>query len=289
MSEVNKPEKQNKKMGFECQINPDDYKVKAKVELSNDITAPVGSFPWAIIQVYLGKKMRCKDWSYPEKYIYLNTQKADDDKAEQVYLQVHDRHDHSRDWLPDQDDMVACDWEEAKVKLKPVCPEDSMYVFDLTIEYASSKDTLGGLMEMWGYVDETDAIKWNPNHHAVGAINIVSNNAEIVQTDSFYWVETPNTSGSWNMLKWNVSTPHNKESYEKIKNLFNNKNLYITVDSITYYLGKPYVPTYSEDVYKCFTSYALGIPYSSEAGKLREILKQQIGKTKRFCVTWRDE
>ncbi|MBD2793462.1 Thoeris anti-defense Tad2 family protein [Xenorhabdus szentirmaii] len=102
MSEVNKPE--NKKMGYECQIKPDDYKIKAKVELSNSITAPVGSFPWAIIQLYLGNQRYRKDWDSPMQYLYLKPQSS----AEQTYMQVHDKHGHWKDWKPDQEDMVSC-------------------------------------------------------------------------------------------------------------------------------------------------------------------------------------
>ncbi|PHM45764.1 hypothetical protein Xmau_00152 [Xenorhabdus mauleonii] len=93
MSDVNKPENNDK----ECLLSPDQFK---------DSVAPVGSFPWAIIQVYLGKYLRRKDWRFPTQSIRLKPQIG----AELIYIEEYDE-DEWVSWFPKQKDMVACDWE----------------------------------------------------------------------------------------------------------------------------------------------------------------------------------
>ncbi|CBJ81112.1 hypothetical protein XBJ1_1986 [Xenorhabdus bovienii SS-2004] len=55
MSKINKLDN----IGKKCSFNPDQYKKKIEV----DDVAPVGSFPWAVIQVYLNKPVRRSDWN----------------------------------------------------------------------------------------------------------------------------------------------------------------------------------------------------------------------------------
>ncbi|REF27182.1 hypothetical protein BDD26_1929 [Xenorhabdus cabanillasii] len=58
MSDVNKLD--NK----QCSFDPEQYKAHVTVsyKIDNDVSAPVGSFPWAMIQVYLGNNVRRNVW-----------------------------------------------------------------------------------------------------------------------------------------------------------------------------------------------------------------------------------
>ncbi|MDE9482772.1 DUF2829 domain-containing protein, partial [Xenorhabdus bovienii] len=126
MSEVNKPE--NKESNLKCPFNPDQYK-------GNDVAAPVGSFPWAVIQVYLGNKVHRHGWDSPNEYIHLAPESApasgEDDPPQIV---KHDKQGYLASWLPTQEDMMACDW-------KQLISWDNPLVFDLTL--GAGNDHLG--------------------------------------------------------------------------------------------------------------------------------------------------
>ncbi|MDC9614697.1 DUF2829 domain-containing protein [Xenorhabdus khoisanae] len=106
MSEVNKPD--NK----QCPFNPELYK-------SHEI-APIGSFPWAMIQVYLGGRVHRRGWDVADAYIRLLPASG----GFKPLLEKYDKEDGPTIWTPTQDDMVGCDWELLKEDNKPEikCP-----------------------------------------------------------------------------------------------------------------------------------------------------------------------
>ncbi|CBJ81208.1 conserved hypothetical protein [Xenorhabdus bovienii str. Jollieti] len=99
MSEINKPEKTSANQN--CFINPDQYK-------NHDVVAPVGSYPWAIIQLYLGNLMYRNDWDYPNEYIGLVPESGEGDNL--PYVIKKRIHNNFEQWQPAQEDMMACDW-----------------------------------------------------------------------------------------------------------------------------------------------------------------------------------
>ncbi|MDE9484153.1 DUF2829 domain-containing protein [Xenorhabdus bovienii] len=252
MSDVNKPEKTSANQN--CFINPDQYK-------NHDAVAPVGSYPWAIIQLYLGNLMYRNDWDYPNEYIGLvpKSEKIEDDKLD--YLIKKRKHNSFDIWQPTQEDMMACDWGQI----------DYMLSFDLEIEESTYE---GG--QDWGYLadDEFEGL----NERTFGTLTRIQNKTDIEKISLFYWEErVNNTKGLW----WKVSSENSKEGYQKMIELFN-KNLSITVDGITYNLGNT-----SPHALKNKGEYEYaGAYFNAEAQELSAILKQ-AGQTKRFYCNWR--
>ncbi|PHM67552.1 hypothetical protein [Xenorhabdus sp. KJ12.1] len=81
MSEVNKLGDKN--CSFDLEKYKVTYKTTTTVELSNDVTAPVGSFVWAIIQLNLNNLVSRKDWNSLKQYLLLN--------EESGYIEEYDK------------------------------------------------------------------------------------------------------------------------------------------------------------------------------------------------------
>ncbi|CDH26040.1 Thoeris anti-defense Tad2 family protein [Xenorhabdus bovienii] len=102
MSEINKLD------STPCSSDPDQYKVKVTIE--NDTVAPVGSFPWVVIQVYLGNIVRRNGWDSRDEYIKLIPSVTGyDGKIIPPQIWTVDK-DDEQPWTPTQDDMMSCDW-----------------------------------------------------------------------------------------------------------------------------------------------------------------------------------
>ncbi|WP_446470808.1 Thoeris anti-defense Tad2 family protein [Xenorhabdus stockiae] len=161
MSDVNKLD--NK----QCPFDPEQFKVKIKsveyeaiepkiksveyepiepkiksIEFNDSVGAPVGTFPWAIIQVYLKKPVRRSGWA---SNVYLIPEY--DNSGNLTYIQQSDADGNPSTWVPEPKDMLACDWELVKIKPKPV---ECMLSFDLEVGVDPSwgKGT-------WGYSNNT--------------------------------------------------------------------------------------------------------------------------------------
>lgn len=109
------------------------------------------------------------------------------------------------------------------------------------------------------------------------------------KTEALFWTEIPKLNGVDCFIQWSVSSYANKESYQRMQDLFKNKVLYIKADGITYNFGK-----YSNIIVggNIPPSYIIGYNYFSQttpdAEKLGNILKQ-MGATKRLYFNWCDE
>ncbi|MCC8378650.1 MW1434 family type I TA system toxin [Xenorhabdus sp. PB30.3] len=264
MSDVNKLDDKN------CSFDPEKYKVTYKttttVELSNDVTAPVGSFAWAIIQLNLGKLVKRKDWDSPKQYLRFN--------KESGYIEEYDKHDHWERWSPKQEDMVACDW-----LLEAMCPEDAMLIFDLKLGF----EQIPAGNKWWGYNN------WGSKSIHTGTLNIIQNKIGIIDIQWFY-LDVDNTIPTLLTIALQVST--DKNSDQKVYQIFK-KNFYVTVDNETYNLGIR--PSWGQNgLYTRNVSYTYDSRYDAHnlqklnVKKLSEILKQ-TDQTKRFCITWRDK
>ncbi|MDX7989248.1 DUF2829 domain-containing protein [Xenorhabdus sp. 12] len=243
MSDVNKPVVFDK----DCLLSPDQFK---------DSVAPIGSFPWAIIQVYLGKYLRRKDWSSPAQYIRLKPQTS----TEQIYIEEHDKHGQWASWFPKQKDMVACDWEE-------VMAEGYTLSFDLkigTTQYYNGGDPDGDKVQEWGYLaTDTDVEGSLPPY---GTLTNLQNTIGIGGILSFCLRELP--IGTFFDMDMNVST--------QIQPDLGSKNLKVVVNGLTYDLGSlPGSPV-------------ARILYTSDgAKKLGDLMKQNVDKTLHFCFNWK--
>ncbi|WP_340614805.1 Thoeris anti-defense Tad2 family protein [Xenorhabdus thailandensis] len=110
MSDVNKLD--NK----QCPFDPDQYQYKKTIDVEVDNVAPDGSFPWALIQVYVGKLVRRNGWDAEVQYIKLLPGSTDNNILAQI--EVVDK-EGTTSWQPTQEDMMACDWELVKPEIKP--------------------------------------------------------------------------------------------------------------------------------------------------------------------------
>ncbi len=244
MSDVNKPENINTDKN--CFINPDQYK-------NHDAVAPIGSYPWAMIQLYLGNLMYRSNWDYPNEYIGLTpkSEKVEDDR--QSYLIKKRKHNSFEVWQPTQDDMMACDW--ALVKPKPV---DCMLSFDLKV---GTSQYNGGEAQYWGYWTNT---KKNPRSSPFGTLTNLQNTLDIGKISSFFLLEVPISTFSNLFLQ--VDTQNQPDLL--------NKNLEVIVNGSTYHLGPP--------------SGSSGYSHTSDGAKqLGDLLKQNVGNTLHFCFNWK--
>ncbi|CDL87866.1 Thoeris anti-defense Tad2 family protein [Xenorhabdus cabanillasii] len=253
MSEVNKLD--NKK----CPFDLDQYQMKI------DNLAPVGSTPWALIQVYSGNMAHRKDWSFPDEYIRLTT-KSDDGA---IHIEKRDKYGTER-WQPTPGDLMACDWN-LLIKPKPI---DCMLEFDLTLGTSSY---FNGSAQDWGYM--TDKGDLATDESTFGTLTTIKNNTVIANIFMFYWEESVNDS-SRTSLRLKVSSA--QDNYNNMLNLIK-KSLSITVDGVNYNVGEPSPSLFDEnDNDYWYTAFY----QSDEARKLGTILKQS-GQTKRFCLNWK--
>ncbi|TDB48259.1 Thoeris anti-defense Tad2 family protein [Photorhabdus khanii] len=253
MSEMNKPEvteTENKTPEHERALNPNQYKC-------NHVVAPENSCPWAIIQVYLGNQARRGDWDSPNEYIRLIPESTANSEGSLIYIEKCDKHGHWLPWQPTPEDIMGSDWSLLE-----------LMVFDITLGTGKYKDNSG--VTGWGYYGiDNDLLS------PFGTLNVIKNKTDIAKTTVFYW----NERGGYNppLFIFGVFSRESSESYQKVQELFKSKNLYITVDDITYNLGTPSSIGIDGD-----SSWYEG----TEAQKLGAIMKQ-TGKTKRFYCIWR--
>ncbi|MCC8367991.1 DUF2829 domain-containing protein [Xenorhabdus sp. PB61.4] len=249
MSDVNKLDDK------QCPFDPDQYKAHVKVSytIDNDIAAPVGSLPWALIQVYLGKVVGRSQWGVNE-YIRLS---AKNDSKTPVHIEKHDQQSFPYDWEPTPEDLMACDWELVKIKPKPV---ECMLSFDLEV----ATDTYNnGQSQDWGYL--TQGANIGLGESLFGTLTNLQNTIGIGNILQFTLTEYP--IGSFESIELQVDTQNQAD--------LASKNLEVTVNGSTYNLGPGSNST--TDFY-----------YTSDGAKqLGDLLKQNVGKTLSFCFRWK--
>ncbi|WP_340608316.1 Thoeris anti-defense Tad2 family protein [Xenorhabdus bharatensis] len=215
MSDVNKLDDK------QCSFDPEQYKVtyKTTVELSNDVTAPIGSFAWAIIQLNLGNLVNRKDWSSPKQYLRLNEGLG--------YIEEHDKHDQWACWSPKQEDMVACDWNLLK-------SNNCMLEFYLMLGTGKSHDTLQ--YSRWGYMS---------GQGGFGSLTGLQTSTAIGNVSGFYFSDFNRDIYLFVHAKQN--------RYQDVMTLLK-RNLYVTVDGVNYNLGST-TPSGSRVTNTCVVDY----------------------------------
>ncbi|MDC9593726.1 DUF7823 domain-containing protein [Xenorhabdus sp. IM139775] len=133
--------------------------------------------------------------------------------------------------------------------------------------------------DAWGYESGNNA------RVAYGNYRSIKDNTLIDSTKAFYWEEHDKDDSFSTLFYWYLSVNTNVEgNYQKVKSLFETKNLHITVDGITYNLGTPTtIGTIFQESYEYAASY-----HNDEAKKLGDILMQE-GKKKTFCINGVDK
>ncbi|WP_338885174.1 MW1434 family type I TA system toxin [Xenorhabdus sp. TH1] len=255
MSDVNKLD--NK----QCPFDPEQYK-------SNDVVAPVGTSPWALIQVYLGNKVHRKDWDAPDEYIHLVPGSGNDEPE----IKKRDKHGGMTSWQPAQEDLMACDWSLLKSEPKPK-PEDCMLSFDLVSGAHKYTDYDISEFQRWGYLDGNESQKgWGG--YSFGTLTRLRTTTDI-ENVLLLFLDTRNDASD--TLYFEVSV--NQNNRQTVIELLS-KNLYISVENKTYNLGTAALQDYADNT--------LSANYTGEeANKLGEILKQTDQPPKHFVFEWK--
>ncbi|MBD2785295.1 DUF2829 domain-containing protein [Xenorhabdus sp. DI] len=255
MSEINKLD------NTACPFNPEQYKKKVDVEI--DGVPPIGSLPWALIQVYLGKVVSRSSWDASNEYIQLTTKS---DGSAPVHIEKHDQQSFPYDWEPTPEDLMACDWK----LLASVRPESTMLSFDLKIGTSKYRiDQSQNQSQDWGYLSQKDNTNGESNF---GILTNLQSNIGIENISKFILYE-PN-AGSFGSIILSFESNH-----PNILGLLN-KNLQITVDGSTYNLrALPDEVDGSDGSYDIFYTV-------DDAQKLGSLLQNQVGNTLHFGFNW---
>ncbi|PHM37726.1 Thoeris anti-defense Tad2 family protein [Xenorhabdus innexi] len=259
MSEINKPE--NKNSEKQCQINPDQYQINA-------VTAPVGSCPWAIIQVYLGNKLHRSDWDTAYEHLRLTPESSGNDS---VYIEKSNQQGQLSRWHPTPDDLMACDWHLLKTESKPQ-PTDCMLAFNLVIGTGSfsSKE------QMWGYLADAEFEPAGEHLGPFGTLTDFQNKTAIKKFALLVW------DGLNQKIFIRVSSDNNQAGYQKLVDLFK-QNLAIIVDGVAYQLGSSADSRlFGKHEYEFIGEYS-----NDDAKKLGSLLQQNVGNSLPYCFNWK--
>ncbi|MDC9591515.1 DUF2829 domain-containing protein [Xenorhabdus sp. XENO-10] len=259
MTEFNNPA--NMDTNQKCLFDPEQYKVKYKthtiVEIDNDVTAPVGSFPWAMIQLYIGKEMSRKDWNSVGEYIRFSHERTD------LSPQIEKGNENGplSMWQPTQKDMMACDWQFFE-------SEKDVLSADITLGTGKVGNN-GGIG--WGYAKNNPAI--------FGSLSMIHNKENFMEILEFYWREERFDDFSLPFIELCVSLPNTQDS-DKMYGL-KNETLYITIDNVTYSLDKAAV---SNRASASSDSRVYSIKYYGDQAKNLGAVLKQTGETKRLDI-----
>ncbi|MGJ0625977.1 DUF2829 domain-containing protein [Xenorhabdus bovienii] len=279
MSNVINPE-------HECPFDPKHYQCDCFI-------APVGSFSWALIQLKLRKRVARSVWG--DKGVYLAiTPRVNDLTVEEssayavdgvavgtkydylTHIDLRNEHGNFVPWQPTQEDMMACDWKFMEEKEEPVKPEpkpkpesdDNMLVFDITLG-SSTFNINNDEYQDWGYLSNKGLR--GSGQSTFGTLILAQNITDVKDILMFYVTK----HGS---VYSRISSE--KDNYQKVEELIK-KNLYVTVDDVTYNLGDAKITSKDAENHTITPEYS-----STDAQKLGEVLKQ-TGQTKRFYCNWR--
>ncbi|CDG16254.1 DUF2829 domain-containing protein [Xenorhabdus doucetiae] len=111
-----------------CPFNPTIY-YNLK-DWAGNITAPVGTFAWALSRVYLGQHVYRSGWNAPKEYVRLAyEQVSSNKKGEAPYIEKSDKDGYWVSWQPTQEDLMACDWK--------LLQQDIWMSFDINLGYTT--------------------------------------------------------------------------------------------------------------------------------------------------------
>ncbi|MDX7998156.1 hypothetical protein FE394_02825 [Xenorhabdus sp. Reich] len=162
--------------------------------------------------------------------------------------------------------------------------DNSMLVIDVTLGTALDNGVTLGLNKddvetRWGYLSD-DVANWEKSR-AFGFLIVIKNNIVFDKTIFFYWSEFKGAP-DYLLFYWGVQLRKDEKYLLEVLKFFIKKVLYVTVDDITYNLGR------GEDWSEPYASGAMVTYSGTDAQKLSTILKK-TGETKRFYCNWYDK
>lgn len=269
MSDVIKPEN-------ECPFDPKHYQCDCFI-------APVGSFSWALIQLKLRKRVTRSAWKNcqgnNEMYLAItprvNELTVEKDSAYAVdgvavgiqydyltHIDLRNEHGNFVPWQPTQEDMMACDWgfveEKKEEPVKPETKPEPEYM--LVLDVIPEKTTLGTNITEWG------------DHTNKALVTIENNIVKGKDVSVVEWVEDTNepSEGTFRINMTQLSV--NKNFLTSVTD----KKLTVKIDEVEYHLGsRTEESAYYAPHYK-----------GSDAEKIGELLKQQLGRKLRLHLNW---
>ncbi|MDC9614089.1 DUF2829 domain-containing protein [Xenorhabdus khoisanae] len=266
MSETIKTGNQNPEN--ECPFDPNNYK-------GEQIIAPEGSFYWALIQLKLGKKVRRSDWADKEQLNFVPRRTDTEGKFDYLsHIDKSNKHGNWAPWQPMQEDLMACDWALIQEAITP--EERENLVFDIKLDMF--KSSLSG-QGTWGYIGEKGGPLYDPS--LLGSLNMIRNNTDIKTVTAFYVRDKVRYDETIKHFRFHF-LPEIKHDWQYGR-VIEAKTLQVTVDNVTYNLGKPTGCTFNSENGGM-------IMYSNEEyPAVDELIKvlQQTGKTKRFYCVWK--
>ncbi|WP_340610231.1 Thoeris anti-defense Tad2 family protein [Xenorhabdus bharatensis] len=255
MSEVNKLD--NK----QCPFDLDKYQMKI------DNLAPEGSLPWAIIQVYKGKVVARSEWEAPEEYIALTVKNPDS----AAHIVKHDKYGMS-DWVPMQEELMACDWKLQELTPKPQ-QADCMLSFYLVVGTGSFSNK----EQMWGYLADAEFEPMGEHLGPFGTLSNFQNKTDITKFSLLVW------DGKQQKIFIRASSDNNQQGYQKMVELFK-KSLTINVNDTAYQLGGS-IDSY---LYGKHEFEFIGEYGNDNAQRLGNLLQHQnAGDLFPYCFNWK--
>ncbi|MDR0217294.1 MAG: hypothetical protein LBI71_00155 [Enterobacteriaceae bacterium] len=233
--------------------------------------APVGSAPWALMQVFLGKGARLKTWDEGEYIVVPDRLSAVDTQS---VIKKFNSSGKFTEWS-DIDDLLLCNWELYSPNLS----------FNLTSGHSRYHDlhnlNENDLMYDWGYLSYLGAATVNKN--SCGSLDIIEDNISSFAplVSMFYFESADNTETSLSTdgivsFSIRVFPAYMQEAVALLK-----KNFYVSVDGVRYDLGVA-TPIEGDPFYPEAT-----VNYSGgDAQKLSAILKKQTGIPKTYWLNW---
>ncbi|PHM51004.1 Thoeris anti-defense Tad2 family protein [Xenorhabdus sp. KK7.4] len=246
MSDVNKLDDK------QCPFDLSKYK-------SNDVVAPIGSLPWAIIQVYEGKAVGRTEWNSLPEYIHLSTK---NDGSGPIHIEKHNKDGISETWEPTHEDLMACDW-------------DFSYLLSFNLTLGVGNYSIPGYSAQdWGYISDKGDL--GTGEVTFGTLTGLQTNTDIQNVLGFYFT----TDGYSSVDKTiSLSASSDQNNYQNVLALLS-KNLYVSVDGKTYNLGIS--GPIGDDV-----KYTGTISYTGDEAQKLGVILQEKGQTKTFFLNWK--
>ncbi|WP_340613623.1 Thoeris anti-defense Tad2 family protein [Xenorhabdus thailandensis] len=292
MSKLNKPE--NMDASLKCPFNPHQYKFEG---FCGEITVPIGSFAWALSQVYIGKQLLYRTgWHVPKEHIRLAHQSVANSEGDgTAYIEKSNKDGYWLPWKPTQEDLMACDW---KILLLPA---PYWMSFDLKIGLPRAPDYhYSGYTteETWDVVRHFDYSRGIHEFHNIGTLSNFQNKTTIKEIVGFACgLRIGGLSKLWN-LTFIVSC--NEDNCQETVELLS-KDLYITIDDRTYKLfhfSDGYIPIDPSDKItsnpmvignKVIVFYNCYADQNFDVINICSIMNQEHSKAKHFYLSWYDK